>query len=82
MVLLSSPADSSLSQQHPQMQRVHPVTSSCLEVFIEKWKTSANDELPVCVFQDLTTLTLDVRLRCAFSSDPDCQQAINDEPYT
>ena len=56
------------------------MVSSCLEVFINKWMTAAEEGRPVRVFKDVSKLSLDIIMRCAFSSKSNCQLS-EDHPY-
>ncbi len=57
-----------------------PVMNNCLEIFMQKWTTSAKENLPVCVFNDVSKLSLDIIMRCAFSSQSSCQVS-DSHPY-
>ena len=57
-----------------------PVVNSCLEIFIKKWTAAANDGEPVYVFKDVGKLSLDIIMRCAFSTESNCQHS-KEHPY-
>ena len=50
-----------------------PVVNTCLEVFLDKWATAAKENKGVFVFDDVSKLSLDILLRCSFSSETNCQ---------
>ena len=50
-----------------------PVVNSCLEVFVDKWTAAAKDGVSVCTFKDVSKLSLDIIMRCAFSTKSNCQ---------
>lgn len=52
-----------------------------LKVLIDKWTPSANDDTPVYVVRDLSKMTLDILMRCAFSSETNCQGLTTDHLY-
>ncbi len=56
-----------------------PVINDCLEIFLKKWTVSAKEGLPVYAFQDVSKLSLDIIMRCAFSSKSDCQLSEDNE---
>ncbi len=55
-----------------------PVINDCLEIFLKKWTVSAKEGLAVYAFQDVSKLSLDIIMRCAFSSKSDCQLLENE----
>ena len=57
-----------------------PVVNSCLEVFLRKWVESAEDGTSVKTFKDVSKLSLDIIMRCAFSTKSDCQ-VTEEHPY-
>ena len=62
------------------LQGYVPVVNSCLEVFMKKWTSAAEASLSVCVFKDVSKLSLDIIMQCAFSSKSNCQLSEN-HPY-
>ena len=54
---------------------------NCLETFIEKWTASATKGAPVFAFHDVAQLSLDVLMKCVFSSETNCQQLATQHPY-
>ena len=50
-----------------------PVFNSCLQILIKKWRNSATSLESVFAFKDIGKLTLDIIMRCAFSSESNCQ---------
>ena len=57
-----------------------PVVNTCLEVFLDKWTTAAKEDKGVFVFDDVSKLSLDILLRCSFSSETNCQLS-DEHPY-
>ena len=57
------------------------VKNACLEVFLKKWSESARLNVPVEVFNDVSLLSLDIILQCAFSYCSDCQNSRRKHPY-
>ena len=62
------------------LQGYVPVVNSCLEVFMKKWTSAAKAGTSVCVFKDVSKLSLDIIMQCAFSSKSNCQLSDN-HPY-
>ena len=59
---------------HYQILKAYvPIVNSCLEVFLKKWTGVANDGVSVYAFKDVGKLSLDVIMRCAFSTESNCQ---------
>ena len=59
---------------HYQILKAYvPVVNSCLEIFLKKWTGVANDGVSVYAFKDVGKLSLDVIMRCAFSTESNCQ---------
>ncbi|KND04552.1 uncharacterized protein SPPG_00277 [Spizellomyces punctatus DAOM BR117] len=56
------------------------VTNQCTDVFLDKMSQPAKDGTTVDLFADVSLLTLDVILRCAFSHETACQTTPNN-PY-
>lgn len=50
-----------------------PVVNGCLQVLQSKWTTAAKEGTSVCVFKDVSQLSLDIIMHCAFSSESNCQ---------
>ena len=57
------------------------VYNSCLEALLDKWITAAHNDQAVGVFDNVSLLSLDIILQCAFSYKSDCQSAVNKHPY-
>ena len=65
---------------HEILRGYIPVVNSCLEILLNKWTDSAKDGVPVCVFRDISKLSLDIIMRCAFSCQSNCQLS-DQHPY-
>ena len=58
-----------------------PIVNSCLEVFVKKWIRASKEGQGVLVFGDITRLSMDVIMRCAFNTETNCQLGNNMHPY-
>ena len=58
-----------------------PVFNSCLEILLKKWRTLASDGNTVLAFKDTGKLSLDIIMRCAFSSESNCQLSDTQHQY-
>ena len=57
-----------------------PAFNSCLEIFLKKWTAAARNGVSVQVFKDVSMLSLDILIRCAFSTEGNCQLS-DSHPY-
>ena len=65
---------------HDILKGYVPVMHDCLELFLNKWKISAEKGKAVDSLEDIAQLTLDIMSRCAFSTESNCQQS-NENPF-
>ena len=57
------------------------VYNKSLESLLEKWSVSAKTNDPVCLFDSIGLLSLDIILQCSFSFSSNCQTAGEVHPY-
>ncbi len=57
------------------------VYNSCVSVLSGKWQEHAMSGKPVRVFQDISSMSLDIILQCAFSFNSRCQLLEERHPY-
>lgn len=57
------------------------VYNSCLEPFIDTLSAAASDGCTVKVFENVSLLSLDIILQCAFSYKSECQGTADRNPY-
>ena len=58
-----------------------PVYNDCLSVLLSKWSQSASKKEPVKLFYNLSAMSLDIIMQCAFSFKGDCQTTKEQHPY-
>ena len=57
------------------------IYSTCAAVLVEKWKDSAERNMPVHVFHDISSMSLDIILQCSFSFKANFQVGEKRHPY-
>ncbi|XP_062437006.1 cytochrome P450 4B1-like [Rhea pennata] len=58
-----------------------PLMSDSVKVMLEKWKKRNTEKKTVELFQDISLMTLDTIMKCAFSYDTNCQTQNNSDFY-
>lgn len=57
-----------------------PVYNSCMDVLCVKWEKMTRNKEPVKLFHDISMLSLDIIIQCAFSHKSNCQD-MTAQPY-
>ena len=57
------------------------IYNTCVAVLVQKWKGSAERNMPVHVFHDISSMSLDIILQCSFSCKANCQGGGKRHPY-
>ena len=58
-----------------------PIINSCLQVLVKKWSSASKECQCVLVLRDITKLSMDVIMCCAFNTKTNCQLADTHHPY-
>ena len=58
-----------------------PIINSCLQVLVKKWSSASKEGQCLLVLRDITKLSMDVIMRCAFNTETNCQLANTHHPY-